>query len=125
VVLTGGDVTFRPDSADLLDPAAASATLEPIARKMISGGLRATLTGTTADVGDEAGQRQLSRQRAQAVLDLLVGLHVPAGRMTAVGLGSDFPGYVRDHDRAGHLVPWAAAANRKVTVQLLGGRVTC
>jgi hypothetical protein len=45
--------------------------------------------------------------------------------MNAVGVGSEFDGYVQDHDSAGNLIPWAAAANRKVVVQLIGGQVTC
>ncbi len=127
VVLTGGDVAFQADSAVFLDRAAAEATLEPIARQMVTGSLTAELTGTTADVGDPAGQRTLSQQRAQAVADLLADLGVPAGSMTAVGLGSQFPGYVEDHDAAGALVPAAAAANRKVVIDLGGASadVTC
>jgi len=39
-------------------------------------------------------------------------LGVPAGSMTVVGLGSDFPGYVDDHDEQGNLAPAAAALNR-------------
>jgi hypothetical protein len=43
------------------------------------------------------------------------------------GVGSDFPGYVEDHDADGHLLPAAAAANRKVVLELGGGSadVTC
>jgi outer membrane protein OmpA-like peptidoglycan-associated protein len=41
---------------------------------------------------------------------------VPADRLTVVGRGSDFPGYVQDHDAAGTLIPGAAAANRKVEI---------
>jgi outer membrane protein OmpA-like peptidoglycan-associated protein len=81
----------------------------------------ATLTGTTADVGDKAGQVRLSEQRAQAVAALLAGLGVPAGRLTVTGRGSDFPGYVVDHDGSGNLLPAAAALNRKVMIELAGG----
>jgi outer membrane protein OmpA-like peptidoglycan-associated protein len=120
VTLSGGDVAFEAESAEFKDRAAALATLEPIAQQMVSDNLTATLTGTTANVGDKAGQVRLSEQRAQAVLELLVSLGVPAERMTAVGLGSDFPGYVPDHDAAGNLIPEAAALNRKVMVSLEG-----
>jgi outer membrane protein OmpA-like peptidoglycan-associated protein len=127
VSLTGGDVAFEPNSANFKDRAAASAVVEPIAKQLMSGGMSARLAGTTADVGDKAGQVQLSEQRAQAVLDLLVRLGVPAERLTAVGLGSDFPGYVFDHDPEGNLIPDAAAVNRKVIVTLDGAVVppTC
>ena len=78
-------------------------------------------------MGDKNGQDGLSQQRAKAVLDLLVELDVPTDRMTAEGLGSNFPGYVQDHDADGNLIPEAAAANRKVIIELTGtvGDVTC
>ena len=127
VTLTGGDVAFQADSDEFKDGAAALATLQPIAQQMVSGNRSASLTGTTADVDDKDGQVRLSEQRAQAVLDLLVDLGVPADRMTAAGLGSDFAGYVKDHDAAGNLVPEKAALNRKVDIELAGeaGAVAC
>jgi outer membrane protein OmpA-like peptidoglycan-associated protein len=127
VTLTGGDVAFRADSATFVDPAAAADTLAPIAKQMVDGKLTAGVSGMTAAVGDLAGQKTLSRQRAQAVADLLVRLGVPADGMTVAGLGSEFPGYVEDHDAAGALVPDRAAANRKVVIDLAGASadVTC
>lgn len=120
LVLDGGGVAFAADTAAFRDPAAASATLQPIADALRSAGVAATLTGTTADVGDAAGQRRLSQQRAEAVAALLVDLGVPTDKLRAVGLGSDFPGYVADHDAQGRLLPAAAALNRKVVVELSG-----
>jgi outer membrane protein OmpA-like peptidoglycan-associated protein len=120
VVLTGGDVAFQPDSAEFIDPAAAAETLRPIAEQMAGGQLTATVTGTTARVGDLDGQKDLSRKRAQAVADLLAGPDVPAGSLTVEGLGSEFPEYTVDHDAAGTLIPAAAAANRKVVIELAG-----
>ena len=127
VVLTGGDVAFRADSAVFEDLQTASETLRPIARSMTGAAVGATLTGTTARVGDTAGQRRLSEQRAQAVADLLTDLGVPAQRLTVRGLGSDFPGYVQDHDVSGGLIPAAAALNRKVVIELTEGaaQVVC
>lgn len=120
VVLHGGDVAFRPDTALFQDPAAATQTLRPIAESMAAAGVTATLTGTTADVGSGEGQRELGERRARAVADLLAELGVPSGRMAVVGLGSGFPGYVEDHDAAGNLLPAAAALNRRVVVELSG-----
>ena len=120
LVLDGGDVSFLADSARFRDPAAASALLEPIAQRIREANATAVLTGTTADVGDVDGQEQLSLQRAQAVADLLARLGVPESGMTVEGLGSDFPGYVRDHDDKGNLLPAAAAMNRKVVISLSG-----
>ena len=69
--------------------------LEPIAEQLAAAaGARVTLTGTTADVGDAQGQVALSlATRAGGACQFLVDLGVPASSMTAVGLGSDFPGY--------------------------------
>jgi len=120
VVLTGGDVAFRPNSAVFLDRTAAEATVRPIAEQLIASDGTATLTGTTANVEDMAGQRKLSLERAQAVMGLLVGLGVPSDHLSAVGLGSDFPGYVQDHDGSGHLMAGPAAQNRKVIIASSG-----
>ena len=127
VVLTGGDVAFRPDSSEFVDPAGAEETLRPIADQMVAGRLTATVTGTTARVGAIEGQEALSLERAQAVADLLTDLGVPAASLTVVGLGSEFPEYVQDHGAAGELIPAAAAANRKVVITPAGGSagVTC
>ena len=124
VELTGSDVAFLPDSAEFADPAAARAVLEPIAEQLVETGGTATLTGTTADVGPLEGQRSRGLSRAQAVLDELVALGVPKDFLTAVGVGSDFPGYVQDHDGQGNLSPAAAALNRKVIIELSGATTT-
>jgi len=120
VTLTGGDVGFLPDSAEFKDRAAATALVGPIAERLRGAQVTATLTGTTADVGAKAGQVRLSEQRAQAVAALLTGLGVPSDRLTVTGLGSDFPGYVVDHDGSRNLIPAAAALNRKVMIDLAG-----
>jgi outer membrane protein OmpA-like peptidoglycan-associated protein len=121
IELTGADVAFQPDSAEFVDAAAARAVLEPIAEQLVETAATATLTGTTADVGPIEGQRALGLSRAQAVLDELVALGVPASALTAVGLGSEFTGHVTDHDAAGNLLPGPAAANRKVIITLEEG----
>ena len=121
IELTGADVAFQPDSAEFVDAAAARAVLEPIAEQLVETSATATLTGTTADVGPIEGQRALGLSRAQAVLDELVALGVPGEALTAVGLGSEFPGYVPDHHAAGDLLPGPAAANRKVIITLEEG----
>ena len=117
IVLDEGVVAFEADSSEFLDPAAAARVLGPIAQRMLSEDLTVTLTGTTADVGDADGQRQLSVARAQAVAGLLAALGVSADSMTVAGLGSDFPGYDADDP----------AANRKVTAELVAAadRVSC
>lgn len=116
-VLRDGTVGFRPDQAVFRDPAAAGAVLADYARE-ITGGKRAVLTGTTSSAGEEAGRLTLSRDRANAVRDLLISLGAPADRIEARGVGSDFPGYVPDRDSHGNLDPLAAAQNRQVIIEL-------
>lgn len=116
-VLRDGTVGFLPDQAVFRDPAAAREVLADYARE-ISNGKRAVLTGTTSSAGDAAGRLTLSRDRANAVRQLLIDLGAAADRIQAVGLGSDFPGYVPDRDPAGNLDPVAAARNRQVIIEL-------
>lgn len=110
---------FLPDSDQLIDPAEAVETLRPLAESAIREHKLIGLIGTTARVGDRDGQIALSRQRAQAIANLLTGpLGVPASQVSAQGIGSYWPGYVADHDAAGRLLPAAAAQNRTVQVSL-------
>ena len=126
ITLSGGDVAFEPDTADFKDRDAALATVRSIAEQMADDEITATLTGTTAKVGNGSGL-QLSQERAEAVRELLTQLGIPADRMTARGLGSDFPGYVQDRDAAGNLIPEKAQANRKVEIEISGasGALAC
>ncbi len=124
VELGGGDVAFEADTAVFRDAQAAEAVIAPIAEQMVAGGMTARVTGTTADVGEIDGQLVLSRDRAQAVADVLADLGVQPGDLTVEGLGSDFPEYVPDHDANGDLIPGAAAQNRKVTITL-SGTISC
>ncbi|MGH3794001.1 MAG: OmpA family protein [Pseudonocardiaceae bacterium] len=116
-VLHDGTVGFLPDQAAFRDPGQARGVLADYANE-IRNGKRATLTGTTASVGDPAGRLQLSRDRANAVRDLLISMGAPADRITARGVGSDFPGYVPDRDSQGNLDPIRAAQNRQVIIEL-------
>jgi len=116
-VLRDGTVGFLPDQAVFRDRAAALEVLADYARE-ISSGKRAVLTGTTSSAGTPAGRLTLSRDRANAVRDLLISLGAPAERIEARGLGSDFPTYLPDRDPQGNLDPIAAAQNRQVILEL-------
>lgn len=116
-VLRDGTVGFVPDQAVFRDPDQARAVLADYARE-IKNGKRAQLTGTTASAGTPEYRLRLSQRRADAVRDLLVSLGAPADRISTRGLGSDFPGYVPDHDRQGNLDPIPAAQNRQVIIEL-------
>jgi outer membrane protein OmpA-like peptidoglycan-associated protein len=126
VELDEGALPFKPESAEFLDPAGADEVLRPIAERMNRESLDARLTGTTARVGDSEGQQELSLNRARAVMSELVRLRVAADQMMAEGLGSQFTGYVEDHDADGKLVEDKAAANRQVFIHLhKSGSVAC
>jgi outer membrane protein OmpA-like peptidoglycan-associated protein len=116
-VLRDGTVGFVPDQAVFRDPAQARVVLADYARE-ITNGRRALLTGTTASAGTSEYRLRLSQERANAVRDLLVSLGAPADRIRTRGLGSDFPGYVPDHDPQGNLDPVPAAQNRQVIIEL-------
>lgn len=116
-VLRDGTVGFVPDQAVFRDPGQARAVLADYARE-ITNGRQALLTGTTASAGTSEYRLRLSQERANAVRDLLVSLGAPADRISTRGLGSDFPGYVPDHDPQGNLDPVPAAQNRQVIIEL-------
>ena len=116
-VLRDGTVGFVPDQAVFRDPGQARAVLTDYAKE-IANGRRAMLTGTTASAGTPEYRLRLSQQRANAVRDLLVSLGAPADRIGTQGLGSDFPGYVKDRDAQGNLDPIPAAQNRQVIIEL-------
>ncbi len=116
-VLRDGTVGFVPDQAVFRDPGQARAVLADYARE-IANGRRAMLTGTTASAGTSEYRLRLSQERANAVRDLLVSLGAPADRIGTQGLGSDFPGYVKDQDAQGNLDPIPAAQNRQVIIEL-------
>jgi outer membrane protein OmpA-like peptidoglycan-associated protein len=116
-VLRDGTVGFIPDQDVFRDPDQARAALAEYARA-IKNGKKALLTGTTASAGTPEYRLQLSQKRANAVRDLLVSLGAPADRISTRGLGSDFSGYVPDHDQQGNLDPIPAAQNRQVIIEL-------
>lgn len=117
--LTDALLPFRHDSAVLTDPAAARATLTTLAAQLLATHAHLQLTGATANVGPLNGQRKLGQARAAAIAAILVDqLHVPATLVTTVGVGSNWPGYITDHDATGHLLPGPAAQNRRVIAQI-------
>jgi OmpA-OmpF porin, OOP family len=113
-----GNVGFAPETANFRDAAAARDTLRGFANQITSGDAKAELVGTTADVGDQQGQVTLSRQRAEAVRQVLIGLGVPPEKITSRGVGSDWPGHVPDIDAQGNLLPGPAALNRSVILRV-------
>ncbi len=110
-------IGFLPDQATFRDPATARDVLGEYAQAITARHRGVTLVGTTADVGPDAGQVALARQRAAAVRDVLVQLGVPADDLATTGVGSHFAGFQPDHDPDGSLDPALAARNRLVIFQ--------
>jgi outer membrane protein OmpA-like peptidoglycan-associated protein len=114
-------VGFVPDQATLLDQQHAREILTPIAQELRDKKLTATVIGTTAMPEDPP--YPLSKRRAEVVVGLLVDLGVPGASLTAVGVGTNFAGFVPDTDSSGQLIPTLAVQNRLVIVQPVG--VSC
>jgi outer membrane protein OmpA-like peptidoglycan-associated protein/uncharacterized protein YidB (DUF937 family) len=84
-------MTFESSSATL---SPSSREILRIAAKALAGapdGTHVLVGGHTDSQGDPAANLALSQQRAQSVVDALVALGVPAGRLTAQGHGSNQP----------------------------------
>lgn len=85
-------VTFVTGSAELTESGQreaqkfASALSSPLLQ-----GMRFTIEGHTDAVGSRAANQDLSRRRAAAVVDYLVGKGVDRSRFDAVGYGADRP----------------------------------
>jgi outer membrane protein OmpA-like peptidoglycan-associated protein len=113
VVVTLGDVLFEVGETELLDSAAQNLRdvielLESEPDKQIR------IEGHTDATGPSALNLRLSRQRAEAVRDALIELGIDADRLTAVGMGEDFP--IATNDTAE-----GRARNRRVDVIVLNG----
>lgn len=109
---------FLPDSDEFVDPVQAREVLAPLADYLAQSGRSVRLEGSTATGGSEEYQDQLSRDRAQAVADVLVGLGVEESRIEVVGLGAKHPEREEDLDENGDLRPGPAAKNRAVFVKI-------
>jgi outer membrane protein OmpA-like peptidoglycan-associated protein len=107
---------FKDNSPELIDPAAAQASLAALVTGLKASTGQIQLTGTTASGGTESGRQQLSAQRAQTAKELLVQMGIPAERITTKGVGTDFPGFQPDEDESGRQIPEIAAQNRSVIV---------
>ena len=114
VFLTEEKIGFVADKDTFLNPTEASETLRPVAEYLTNHpSVSIVLAGTTAGDSDSDFTLTLSRKRAEAAKDALVGLGVSADRIIAIGLGSEkdpWHVYNAGYDGA------AAAGNRKVVL---------
>lgn len=90
MVLTLGNVLFDTDKAQLKP--GAMGTINRLASFMQDHKERTVrIEGYTDSSGSSAYNQQLSQQRAMSVRNALVGQGVDPSRITAVGLGEDYP----------------------------------
>jgi outer membrane protein OmpA-like peptidoglycan-associated protein len=120
LVFTGASpVRFQPNTTAFVDQADATRALTPVARWLAANRSRhARLEGTTADVGPMSGQIALSVLRADRVRAVLILLGASAAQISTTGVGSDFPQFTRDRNKAGTLLAGPATLNRSVRITL-------
>lgn len=113
VVVTLGDVLFESGQAELKEDARTS-LVEVVDLLQSEPAKKIRIEGHTDAVGDAAANLKLSEQRAKSVQSALVALGVDASRITAAGMGEDFP-IASNDDEEGR------KKNRRVDVILLDG----
>jgi len=111
VVVTLGDVLFASGEVHLVEGAQSSLE-EVVDLLQTEPDKKIRVEGHTDSRGDAEANLQLSGQRAQAVREALINLGVAADRVSALGMGEDFP-IASNEDEAGR------AQNRRVDVILL------
>jgi len=118
VIVLPEEVLFEFDRADLRPDA--PATLDRIAEAITYfEGAPVRVSGHTDSRGSERYNQDLSRRRAQSVVDYLVGAGVESGRLTAQGFGETRP--VASNENAdGSDNPGGRARNRRVEVVIQG-----
>jgi outer membrane protein OmpA-like peptidoglycan-associated protein len=111
VVVTLGDVLFASGQAELIEGGQSSLE-EVVDLLQTEPDKKIRVEGHTDSRGDSAANLLLSEQRAQSVRDSLISLGVDPERVTAMGMGEDFP-IASDDTEEGR------ARNRRVDVILL------
>jgi outer membrane protein OmpA-like peptidoglycan-associated protein len=90
VVVTLGDVLFESGETELREEAMAS-LVEVVDLLQSEPDKNIRIEGHTDSTGDSETNLGISDQRANAVMDALVSLGVDSARITAAGMGEDFP----------------------------------
>jgi outer membrane protein OmpA-like peptidoglycan-associated protein len=111
VVVTLGDVLFASGQAELVEGGRASLE-EVVDLLQTEPDKQIRVEGHTDSLGDAAANMLLSEQRALSVRESLIALGVNPERISAVGMGEDFP-IASNDDEEGR------ARNRRVDVILL------
>ena len=111
VVVTLGDVLFASGQTNLVEGGRCSLA-EVVDLLQTEPDKKIRVEGHTDSLGDAETNLQLSEQRARAVLEALVSMGVSSERISALGMGEDFP-IASNEDEDGR------ARNRRVDVILL------
>ena len=111
VVVTLGDVLFASGQAQLVEGGRSSLE-EVVDLLQTEPDKKIRVEGHTDSRGDAEANLLLSQQRAEAVLEALVSMGVASDRISALGMGEDFP-IASNEDEDGR------ARNRRVDVILL------
>ena len=111
VVVTLGDVLFASGQARLVEGGRSSLE-EVVDLLQTEPDKKIRVEGHTDSSGEAESNLQLSEQRANAVREALVSMGVSSDRITAMGMGQDFP-IASNEDELGR------ARNRRVDVILL------
>jgi len=118
--IAGADtLSFMQGSAKFVDPQAASATIHDIVTHLAGCTGTVLVEGTTSSEGTAVQNVELSKERAQLVAKAIsADTGIPVSTMTVKGLGSKFPGAVKDTDANGKLIEAQAQKNRTVRVRI-------
>lgn len=111
VVVTLGDVLFASGQTQLVEGGRSSLE-EVVDLLQTEPNKKIRVEGHTDSRGDAEANLRLSQQRAEAVREALISLGVAGDRISAAGMGEDFP-IASNDDEAGR------ARNRRVDVILL------
>lgn len=115
-ILSSANVQFIGDTADFINRQAAEASIKIVADELlIHPDSKMYVAGTTASGNDEYC-KQLSKNRAEAVIDVLISFGVSADQLIPLGLGDDDPWHLNDLDESGHQIESIACQNRKVLI---------
>ena len=110
-MVTLGDVLFETGETELRSEAMES-LVEVVDLLQSEPEKDIRIEGHTDSTGNPETNLRISQERAESVLEALVSLGVDAGRITAAGMGQDFPIATNETEEG-------RAQNRRVDVILL------